>query len=430
MSQSRHFKRIRNMPTPLAITQKLMPSRRILLAIAGACACIYSIATLLYVHTVPDLGIRSAFNPTVRRFDGVCLDTSGKTALDPEEGDTIVRIGSRIVKTWPQLLQATRSLREKSFPEVQSFVEAQTQGLDTMRWEGKDYVRLAFQRASGRPDEGAIREGWCEVGSMPFEDVAPSILWFLLKIGLFVVGALVFWKRPGDRSATQFFIMCICTLMAYMGGYHCFCALSAARPLILGFMISGVLLPAVLLHFYCIFPRPKRFLEKPSVRALLSLYALPTLFLAGMVCFYLRTRWLDRNGYPDDAVSESLSQLLLLINMYLGVAGLLYAASVVAQVHSYFSVQDPMEKNQVKWILFGSLAAMFPIGSTLYLAVMDRNAFGAGAATWPMFAASVCFTTAFIISITRYRLMHLEQILSSGMVCFLISHAWLASFTT
>ena len=38
-----------------------------------------------------------------------------------------------------------------------------------------------------------------------------------------------------------------------------------------------------------------------------------------------------------------------------------------------------------------------------------------------MFAASVCFTAAFIISITRYRLMHLEQILTSGMVYFLIS---------
>src|SRR6266478_5330958 len=155
--------------------ENLRPSRRIFLAFAGACACIYSIATLFYVHTVPDLGIRSAFNPTVRRFDGICLDASGNTSLDPEEGDSIVRVGSRSVKTWPQLLQATRSLREKTFPEVPSLAEAQTKALDTMRWEGKDYVRLGFQRGPGRADEGAIREGWCEVGSMPFEDIAPSI---------------------------------------------------------------------------------------------------------------------------------------------------------------------------------------------------------------------------------------------------------------
>ena len=399
---------------------KLLPSRRVLLAIAGGLACLYSLATLVYVHTVPDLGVRSAFNPIVRRFDGICLDRSGNTSLDPEEGDLIVRVGNRKVNTWPQLLQATRSLRDKTFPEVPSLAEAMSQGLETIGWEGKDYVRLAFQRSAGKSDEGAIREGWCEVGSMPFEDVAPSILWFLLKIGRFVVGALVFWKRPGDRSAAQFYILCICTLMAYMGGYH-WSRIVTQPVLILGFMVSGVLLPAVLLHFYCVFPRPKQFLNDHGRRALLVLYSLPCLFLGGMVFFYLRTRWLDRSGFPDEDVAASLARLLMLINVYLGVAGLFYAASVVALVHSYLSAQDQMEKNQVKWILFGSLAAIFPIGSTLYLAVMNRNAFGAGAATWPMFATSVCFTLAFVISITRYRLMHLETILSSGMVYFLIS---------
>jgi transcriptional regulator with GAF, ATPase, and Fis domain len=399
---------------------RFLPSRRIILAIAGAFACVYSFAALLYVHTVPDLGIRSAFNPTVRRFDGICLDKSGNISLDPDEGDLVVRIGNRHVKTWPQLLQATRSLRDKDFTEVENLSDAQTRGLETIRWEGKDYVRLAYQRAAGHADEGTILEGWCEVGSMPFQDIAPSILWFLLKIGLFAVGAIVFWKRPGDRSATQFFILCLFTLMAYMGGYH-WARIVTQPALILGFMFAAVLLPAVLLHFYCIFPRPKEFLADSSRRAVFSLYALPLFFLAGMAFFYFRTRWLDRNGYSDEAVSASLGNLLTLVNIYLAVAGLYYAASVVAQVHSYLSVQDPMEKNQVKWILFGSLAAIFPIGSTLYLAVMNRNAFGAGAATWPMFAASVCFTAAFIISITRYRLMHLEQILSSGMVYFLIS---------
>ena len=34
------------------------------------------------------------------------------------------------------------------------------------------------------------------------------------------VGALVFWKRPADLSARQFFLLCMVTLGAYMGGYH------------------------------------------------------------------------------------------------------------------------------------------------------------------------------------------------------------------
>src|SRR5262249_284115 len=58
---------------------------------------------------------------------------------------------------------------------------------------------------------------------------------------------------------------------------------------------------------------------------------------------------------------------------------------------------------------------------TLYLALCEPDDFSGGAGTWWMFAASVCFTAAFTISITRYRLMQLDQLVSSGMVYFLIS---------
>ncbi len=57
----------------------------------------------------------------------------------------------------------------------------------------------------------------------------------------------------------------------------------------------------------------------------------------------------------------------------------------------------------------------------LYLAVFDPEQFGGGAATWPMFAASLCLTVAFAISITRYRLMQVDQLLSSGVIYFLLS---------
>ena len=398
----------------------LVRSRQFLLVVVAVLACAYSLAVLLYVHMVPDLGIRSAFDTSVRRFDGDCIPMVPGASATPEEGDSIVSLGDKSIATWPQLLQANRSLRDSEFVPVDDPTGAAARHLATIRWQGKDYVRLAFRRAAEGANEGAVQECWCLVGAMPFEDVAPSLLWFMLKIGLFAVGALVFWKRPADRSARQFFILCICTLMAYMGGYH-WNRIVGQPVLIFGFMFSGVLLPGVMLHFYCVFPRPKSFLQGSKRSALYVIYGVPSLFAAGMTVFYLRTRWLDRHAYPDADVRNSLSWLLLLVYFYFGVAALWYLASVAAQVHSFRVAQDTTEKNQVKWILFGSLAALLPIGETLYLAVLDRNAFGAGAATWPMFAASVCFTTAFIISMTRYRLMQLDQILTSGMIYFLIS---------
>src|SRR5205823_10813181 len=96
-------------------------------------------------------------------------------------------------------------------------------------------------------------------------------------------------------------------------------------------------------------------------------------------------------------------------------------ASVVGLVHSFHTAANGTERNQVKWIMFGSVLALAPIAYTLFLIAVEPDDFGTGAATWPMFAASFFLTVAFAVSITRYRLMQLDQIVSSGAVYFLIS---------
>src|SRR5262249_14221871 len=120
-------------------------------------------------------------------------------------------------------------------------------------------------------------------------------------------------------------------------------------------------------------------------------------------------------------VTAALDLLREAIIVYLSVAALWYLACVAALVHSYHTVEDLTEQNQVKWILCGAVLALVPIGYSLYLAMWQPDAFGAGAATWPMFAASACLTVAFAVSITRYRLMELDKIVSSGVGYFLIS---------
>src|SRR5262249_42086937 len=144
-------------------------------------------------------------------------------------------------------------------------------------------------------------------------------------------------------------------------------------------------------------------------------------FLLTLLGVYVHARWLVRGNAPAADVSAALDLLRVAIYAAFGVASVWYLASVVALVHSFRTAPDGTERNQVKWILFGALAALLPIGYTLYLALWEPDDFGAGAATWPMFAASVCFTAAFTISITRYRLMELDQLISSGMRNFLIS---------
>jgi transcriptional regulator with GAF, ATPase, and Fis domain len=235
-----------------------------------------------------------------------------------------------------------------------------------------------------------------------------------------VVGALVFWKRPTDRTASQFFLLCIVTVGAYMGGYHW--ARIATQPLLLLiFMVCGVFLPVVSLHFYLIFPRPKAFLESHPGRALAAVYGPAVFFLGALALGYLRLRWLVRGGGATEEIGSAWQTLRTEIAVYVFVAALSYLFSLGALVHSFRRAIDTTERNQVKWILFGSMTALVPIGYTLYLIYWEQDAFGAGQATWPMFAASASLTLAFAVSITRYRLLELDKIVSSGAVYLLIS---------
>ena len=70
-------------------------------------------------------------------------------------------------------------------------------------------------------ETGAVR-----VGSRDGADIRPSwtyfwsCIWFLQELLIFLIGARVFWKRPNDDSARLFFVLCIVTVGAFMGGYH------------------------------------------------------------------------------------------------------------------------------------------------------------------------------------------------------------------
>jgi transcriptional regulator with GAF, ATPase, and Fis domain len=75
----------------------------------------------------------------------------------------------------------------------------------------------------------------------------------------------------------------------------------------------------------------------------------------------------------------------------------------------------------VRCIVTGVLFSYFPIGWSLYIVFFDEARFVEGGATWPMFGASLIVTIAFAIGMTRYRLMELDKIITSGMGYALVS---------
>lgn len=387
-----------------------MNLRKGLLIAAAIAVVAYAISALLYVSATPDIGFRCSFNPVVMKL---YVDPQHE---HPNLGDHILQVGDFKFpsKDRPQFWAQVQLLRQLSALRGDHGIDAHGDNVRVLA-DGAKEVRVEYERH----DDGGVRAIWCRVNRLPYSELFPSILWFVVELGLIGIGAFVYWKRPADRSAALFFLLCIITLGAFMGGYH-WTRLATQPILVLVFMGCAVLMPAVTLHFYLMFPRPKHLLQsRPWL--LTAVYAISAASLAVFVGIYFYLR-----AIRDQSAEATALPWVIFGNgilLYLAVAVLYYVASVAALFHSYRTASDVTERNQVKSIFVGSVLALIPIGYTLYLIFVEPDEFGAGAGLWPMFAASFCFTVAFAIGIMRYRLMQIDQLMSSGMVYFLISFA-------
>jgi transcriptional regulator with GAF, ATPase, and Fis domain len=408
---------IRQVPAWTALSVRHALSRRGLLVAAGVFVCCYALAVLYYVYLrpMPTLDIRSAFSTTVLNEPPPSPDPASE---QPRPGDKVLRVGDIPIRTWPDLLNAPQRLRDRI---NQGGIDASWFRSKPLEGGDVHLVEVQFERTDPVKGEARRFTSWRVLGGLPVEELIPTVLWGAVKFVLFAVGALVLWKRPADRSAAQFFLLCVVTLGAFTGGYNW--AHIATQPvLLLVFMVCCVLLPAVTLHFYLVFPRPKPWLLRRPGWALAAMYGVPAGFLLALAGLYFHARWLVQSHPPETAAIEAaLGRLQFTAIAYIGVAPLWYLASVLALLHSYRWAADATERNQVKCLLFGALLATLPIGYSVYLAVFEPARFGAGAVTWPMFFASLCMTAAFAVSITQYRLMELDKVLSSGVIYFIIS---------
>jgi transcriptional regulator with GAF, ATPase, and Fis domain len=391
-------------------------------------ALILSIFSLIFVfvagvffqvQSVPEIGLHTTLRNVVNRVDVEHLRTVegfGEREFQTKLKEaTYERIGDERVETYPQLLDAIARLSRTAFAEKDHLPAAGEE--KHVHWDDADWVQVRLKTAESPSRPVMV---WCRVGRPAPAILVPTLIWFALELGVFAVAAFVYWKRSGDRPARQFFIMTAVFIAAFMGGYHWW-KLVYSPPLLLGFILSAVFLPAVSLHFYLLFPRPKPILERSRAAVLGITYGSSALFATAIVAGYATILALHTGGAPAGDVRAALALVRWAVFGYLGVALVWYVMIVLAVAHSFRTARDLVERDQVRWILYGSVLASIPLAIALFLAIFRPSEFGGGAATWPMFAASICFTGSFTVSITRYRLMQLDQLVSSGMAYFLVS---------
>lgn len=371
---------------------------RTLVLTSSFLAMVFSFAIVFYSWSFPEIGVRAVFSLDIQYFQKENLLNSDQEL--PLTGDKITALDGNTIYSWPQFLRTVQQLPIRNSADGVS-----------------NTVRLGFYR----PSDQTNHESVLLYGQTSLENMIPSFLWLVLKMAMVFAGGLILWWKPTEDSARQFFILGLVSLVAYMGGYHWW-RIATQPMLIFCFQAGAIFLPAVSLHFFMIFPKQKLFLVRRPLVTFSVVYGVPSLFLFLMITGYFRLRMI----YGVDAASAEgsnfiLREMLLEIYFYLAVAFVWFLGCIGCLIHSFRNASDETQRNQVKWILMGCIAALAPIVYSGFIVFTDASRFGRGGATWPMFAASLFVTASFSVSITRYKLIQLSQYLSSGFSYFLMS---------
>lgn len=411
---------------------------RAVLFTCGILAIIYSVIVLGFVTTSPDLRLRAMLDSVeagpgqsvpagieIKATPGI--EKTG-SAPAPKPTDILTKIGNEPIRTFLDFSQTLNELRSIDLPpggqlrpnsdpselDVPFMVEIQDSGR---------YIKIDYWST----EQKLAKSAWIKIQSIPAADVAISLLWFSLEIVILAIGAFAFWMRPFDRTTRIFFIMGTTTLVAFIGGYNWW-IIAGTLALNVPFVIAAVLIPAITLHFFITYPRVIPWLAQHPVGLLRTVYSIPvatTLLLVGCLTYLWSTSNIGDNEstpieYPQHVI-QVVYVLRWTVYAYISIAGLYYLATLAALFYGYLKSQNAYERNQLKWIALAGLISTIPVGYSLYLAEFDRTQFALGGAGVPMFLASVSFMVAFVVGIIRYRLMLIEQIISRGMLFYVVS---------
>jgi len=394
-----------------------VPARRYLLAAAGLGVIVYSVAVLFYVGAQNNLGFKCVLGNRVHRILEPSRSATGQPTI--QIGDRVYAIRGQEVSDYPAIVRAIERLPDgASLPSPQS-------GPNDVLLEGTRYVRVTFYRPDAGEDRGPRHVTWAVVGKVPTDTYVLALLWFVLELGIFTIGALVVWRRPENDPAALFFLLCVTSVGAYMGGYH-WDVIVGEPVLITVFIVCAVMLPVVSLHFYLIFPRPKNWVRRRRWLTWACVYGPAVSFLIALLALV----WIVMTspGLEYEAMRRTLRGIQYLSTAYMGVAAAYSLGCMACLIHSLRTSRNRLERNQLRWILFGSIPATGLLAYILYLAINDLPRFVLGGAVVPMFMMSLFFTLGYALAIVRYRLMRVQEIATRSMLYFAVSVAAAAGY--
>ena len=423
--------------------------------LAGVGICVYTVAVLVYVASSPDIRLRALLTSqqmpegTPANMDGIEIrKVLVKSALEsdvdleyfgemPRVGDYLISIADLPTRSFTEYSKALSKLRgmetgDRSLGPNEdplsvdnlgssrplAKIESAVQGMPARK-----IVRVKFWREGWKTP----RSCWLVLHPMPIVEIMVTLAWFALQLAIFAVSLLALWNRPKDKSTRLFYLTCLTTMGAFVGGFHWW--VIAGNPwLTIPFVVCATLLPVISLKFFCHYPDTKPIVTRMGVTLNVVLYGLAAVYcLAMIVCIGVAESSYDDN-LPSVA-NQWVGFLRILIYSYLGLAAVLYLASLACLVDSYRHARNVIEQKQISWILWAAVASTILVIYSVFIGIQDPVEFALGQSRIPMFLVSLSFSMAYAIGIARYRLMLVDQLINRGVMYYSVGYGVTIAFS-
>jgi two-component system NtrC family sensor kinase len=224
----------------------------------------------------------------------------------------------------------------------------------------------------------------------------------LVALVYLLIGLYVLFRRWTAPHATHFYVFCLVSFVLY--AFHYTGKLNSFDWTIYwGSIIAGALQPALFLHFALAFPEDRN-RDRHGVRRrrwLLGLVYLPAVLVIAVQAFAFGL-W-----SATELLSHRLDQIAV------GYLAAYYVLAAVVFFNHYRFTQDPLRRQQLKWLTRGTLLAVIPF-TVLHVVPFLADWLVPSALNKIAGLCLVFLPLTFSWAIVRYRLMDVDLIFKRG----------------
>jgi PAS domain S-box-containing protein len=242
----------------------------------------------------------------------------------------------------------------------------------------------------------------------------PLTYQYVVGLCYLVIGLFIYFRRGSAYKARHFYVFCLVSFIFCC--FHATGKLNGFDQVIdWGNLIAGWLAPTLFLHFALTFPE-----RRASYRPWMGL----AIYLPGVILTLVQAafalRFIDSPGYTLLDVREALDR------SWMGLLTFEYVMSGVVLQSGYRSAEDPIIRQQLKWLRNGMLFGFAPFGILYALPFVFDVQFSPylswAVVTLPIIPLTIAY------AIVRYRLMDVDVIFRRGFAYTLATLCILTAF--